>query len=585
METGTNEHPARLRVGVIGPGRAGTALARALARAGHVITAASAVSAASKRRAHENFPDAELGEPAQVIEDADLVLLTVPDDVLPGLVEGLANTGAPYQGRLLAHASGAHGIRVLDPATAAGALPLAIHPVMTFTGRDDDVDRIKGVSFGVTAPEQLRPAAEALVIEMGGEPVFIAEENRHLYHAALAFAANHLVTLVAEAADMLGKAGADNPGRMLGPLLGAALDNALRFGDAGLTGPVARGDDGTVAAHLAAIREAEPGALPAYLALARLTADRALATGLLKPNDAERLLGVLGDRMIVATTRAELKAARDKLPGPVVLVPTMGALHDGHRALLRRAREIAGAAGTVAVSIFVNPLQFGPNEDLDRYPRTLREDLETCAAEHVDLVFAPGVGEMYPRRQLVTVDPGAAGEILEGEFRPGFFQRRADRGAQAVQPGAPGRRRVRPEGRAAARAGAPDGRRLRARHRDRGRADGARRGRARVVEQEQVPVFIGTYGGDCPAQSPCRGRGGRRARSPRGARRCPAGAGRGGGQALDVDYLALVSAGTYEPVLSDDFSGTGNPRHRRTPRHDAADRQRDDPGRDGTRCC
>jgi pantoate--beta-alanine ligase len=126
--------------------------------------------------------------------------------------------------------------------------------------------------------------------------------------------------------------------------------------------------------------------------------------------------------MIVTTTRAELKAARDKVPGPVVLVPTMGALHDGHRALLRRAREIAGPAGTVAVSIFVNPLQFGPNEDLDRYPRTLREDLETCAAEHVDLVFAPSVGEMYPRRQLVTVDPGPAGEILEGEFRPGFFR-------------------------------------------------------------------------------------------------------------------------------------------------------------------
>jgi pantoate--beta-alanine ligase len=74
------------------------------------------------------------------------------------------------------------------------------------------------------------------------------------------------------------------------------------------------------------------------------------------------------------------------------------------------------------VSIFVNPLQFAPNEDLDRYPRTLREDLETCAAEHVDLVFAPSVGEMYPRRQLVTVDPGPAGEILEGEFRPGFFR-------------------------------------------------------------------------------------------------------------------------------------------------------------------
>ena len=285
-----------MRVGVIGPGRVGVALARALARAGHHITAVAAVSEASKERARLHFPQARLTEPAQVLSGADLVLLTVPDDVLPGLVEGLAATGAPYSGRLIAHASGAHGVGVLDPATRAGALPLALHPVMTFTGREDDVDRIKGVCFGVTAPDPLRPAAEVLVIEMGGEPVFISEQNRPLYHAALAFAANHLVTLVTEAASLLGQAGADNPERMLGPLLGAALDNALRFGDAGLTGPVARGDGGTVAAHLAAIAAADPGALPAYLALARLTADRALAAGRLSAGDAERLLDVLGDR-------------------------------------------------------------------------------------------------------------------------------------------------------------------------------------------------------------------------------------------------------------------------------------------------
>ena len=295
METGTSEHPARLRVGIVGPGRAGTALALALARAGHDVTAAAAVSQQSKRRVRDNFPRARLTDPAGVLGAADLVLLTVPDDVLPGLVEGLAATGAPYEGRLVAHASGAHGIRVLSPATRAGALPLALHPVMTFTGREDDVDKIKGVSFGVTAPEQIRPAAEALVIEMGGEPVFIAEENRALYHAALAFAANHLVTLVSQAASLLGDAGADNPNRMLGPLLGAALDNALRFGDAGLTGPVARGDDGTVAAHIEAIAAHEPAALPAYRALARLTADRALAAGTLSANDAARLLDVLGD--------------------------------------------------------------------------------------------------------------------------------------------------------------------------------------------------------------------------------------------------------------------------------------------------
>ena len=295
METGANEHPARLRVGVIGPGRAGIALGRALARAGHEITGASAVSEASKQRARDNFPLARLTEPAQVLADADLVLMTVPDDVLPGLVEGLAATGAPYAGRLVAHASGAHGVRILDPATRARGLPLALHPVMTFTGREDDVDRIKGVCFGVTAPDPLRAPAEALVIEMGGEPVFIAEQDRPLYHAALAFAANHLVTLVAEAASLLEQAGADNPGRMLGPLLGAALDNALRFGDAGLTGPVARGDSSTVASHLAAIEAADRGALPAYLALARLTADRALAAGRLSAGDAERLLDVLGD--------------------------------------------------------------------------------------------------------------------------------------------------------------------------------------------------------------------------------------------------------------------------------------------------
>ena len=127
--------------------------------------------------------------------------------------------------------------------------------------------------------------------------------------------------------------------------------------------------------------------------------------------------------MIVANTRAELAAALDKLARPVVLVPTLGALHDGHRALLRRARELAGPGGMVAVSIFVNPLQFGPNEDLDKYPRTLDADLAACDAEGVDLVFAPSVREMYPQEQLVRVDPGPTGEILEGEFRPGFFHR------------------------------------------------------------------------------------------------------------------------------------------------------------------
>jgi predicted short-subunit dehydrogenase-like oxidoreductase (DUF2520 family) len=287
-------HPARLRVGVVGAGRVGTALAVALGRAGHEIAAASAVSDTSVRRAARNLPGAVIMRPPEVVAAADLVLLAVPDDVLPSLVAGLAATGAAFDGRLVAHVSGHHGLAVLEPAVRAGALPLALHPVMTFTGRPDDIDKLAGISFGVTAPESLRPVAEALVVEMGGEPVFIADELRDLTPAALASAANHLVTLVVQATDVLRDAGVANPARMIAPLLSAALDNALRLGDAALTGPVARGDADTVASHVRALRASAPEALPAYLALARLTADRAVAAGTLAAPDAQRLLGVLG---------------------------------------------------------------------------------------------------------------------------------------------------------------------------------------------------------------------------------------------------------------------------------------------------
>jgi pantoate--beta-alanine ligase len=125
---------------------------------------------------------------------------------------------------------------------------------------------------------------------------------------------------------------------------------------------------------------------------------------------------------VLLRTKADLAAARGGLPAPVVLVPTMGALHAGHRALLRAARTLAGPAGSVIVSIFVNPLQFRPGEDLDRYPRTLDQDLAMCAAEGVCAVFAPSAAEMYPAgKPEVTVDPGPMGRVFEGEFRPGFF--------------------------------------------------------------------------------------------------------------------------------------------------------------------
>ncbi|MFG2831649.1 Rossmann-like and DUF2520 domain-containing protein [Streptomyces sp. NPDC048434] len=289
------DRPARLTVGVVGAGRVGPALAASLQLAGHRPVAVSGVSDASVRRAAELLPDVPLVTPAEVLARADLVLLTVPDDALADLVSGLAETGAVRPGQLLVHTSGRYGTAVLDPATRAGALPLALHPAMTFTGTSVDVQRLAGCSFGVTSPDELRMAAEALVIEMGGEPEWIAESARPLYHAALAIGANHLVTLVAQSMELLRDAGVQAPDRMLGPLLGAALDNALRSGDAALTGPVARGDAGTVAAHIAELRRHAPQSVAGYVAMARTTADRAMDHGLLKPELAEDLLDVLAD--------------------------------------------------------------------------------------------------------------------------------------------------------------------------------------------------------------------------------------------------------------------------------------------------
>jgi len=287
--------PARLSVGVVGVGRVGAVLGAALQRAGHRVVAAAAVSDASLARVHALLPGTPVVPPQEVLARCELALLTVPDDVLPGLVEGLAAADAVRPGQLLVHTSGRHGVAVLEPATRRGALPLALHPAMTFTGRSEDLTRLAGACFGVTAPEPLRPIADALVLEMGGDPQWVAEESRVLYHAALVGGANFLATLVNQSVDLLRRSGVAEPERMLAPLLGAALDNALRSGDAAMTGPVARGDAGTVEAHLRELRTVSPDAVAAYVAMARLTADRALAAGLLRPEAAEALLDVLAE--------------------------------------------------------------------------------------------------------------------------------------------------------------------------------------------------------------------------------------------------------------------------------------------------
>jgi predicted short-subunit dehydrogenase-like oxidoreductase (DUF2520 family) len=232
-------------------------------------------------------------KPTAVARDCDVLLLTVPDDMLANVVTQLAASGALHEGQYVVHTSGSHGLAVLSPAAALGARPVALHPAMTFTGTAIDLDRLGQCVFGVTAGPAERPFAERLVADLGGEVMWVEEHLRGLYHAGLAHGANHLVTLVAQAMELLGAAGADDPAEILRPLLQAALDNALAEGDAALTGPIVRGDVNTVRAHLVEISATAPDTLPSYLALARATLDRVVTDGRVLPIRAAAIRRVL----------------------------------------------------------------------------------------------------------------------------------------------------------------------------------------------------------------------------------------------------------------------------------------------------
>jgi predicted short-subunit dehydrogenase-like oxidoreductase (DUF2520 family) len=241
--------PARLTVGIISAGRVGTALGVALERVEHVVVSCSAISRASRDRAERRLP--------------------------------------------VVHTSGANGIGVLGPLTALGCIPLAIHPAMTFTGSDEDVVRLSGACFGITAADEVGNAiAQSLVLEIGGEPFGVREEDRALYHAALAHGGNHVITVLLDAVEALRAAlrgqellgqevVGDAPGgiaeRVIGPLARASLENALQRGQTALTGPVARGDAAAVTAHLRALEAVDPQLAQAYRADSLRTAQRAHA--------------------------------------------------------------------------------------------------------------------------------------------------------------------------------------------------------------------------------------------------------------------------------------------------------------------
>ncbi|HIW95810.1 MAG TPA: DUF2520 domain-containing protein [Candidatus Corynebacterium gallistercoris] len=280
-----------LTVGVISAGAVGLAVAEAFGRAGHNVSAVYAHSAGSAEVASQRITTVtrDLAEAAA----APLVILAVPDPVLPEVAEQVAEHARP--GQIVAHTSGANGCAVLQPVTDTGALPLALHPAMTFTATSEDTDRLRGCAWGVTADsDQGMAVAEVLVNSIGGVAVPVPEDKRPAYHAAMAHAANHLVTLLSDAQRMMDHVLATNlpahnpySAALLRNLAHAAVDNALELRMDGLTGPVARDDAPAVLRHLAALEDLGVDPAP-YRQMAERTAqlrhaievERVLATKL-----------------------------------------------------------------------------------------------------------------------------------------------------------------------------------------------------------------------------------------------------------------------------------------------------------------
>jgi predicted short-subunit dehydrogenase-like oxidoreductase (DUF2520 family) len=244
------ERDGPLTIGIVGVGRAGAAVGAALAAAGHEITAVHVRSTPSALRAARLFPSARPESLAGVAGAADVVLLAVPDDALAAVAVSLADEGGARPGLLVVHLAGRHGLAVLDPLHARGAQRAAIHPIMTFPGADDDASRLRGASFGVTADANVAQLAARLVRDAGGVTVWVPPEGRVVYHAALSLAGNYTATLVAAGIDLLHRAGVADPASAIGPLVHAQVSGALADGARAMTGPVRRGDVGTVREHL-----------------------------------------------------------------------------------------------------------------------------------------------------------------------------------------------------------------------------------------------------------------------------------------------------------------------------------------------
>lgn len=285
--------PIDLTFAIVGAGRVGVSIGVLLKRAGYAIAGAASRSQASRESAARFLEMPVSDDYGQAAKEAGCVIISVPDDAVEKICRDLADAGVIEAGTFVIHTAGSLGTGPLAEAAARGARTIAMHPLQSIPNPQAGIERLPGSWFGITCTDDLRPWAEALVADLGGRPLWVREEDRPAYHLAAVMASNFLVTL-AEMVDRT--AGSMEPYL---PLMKATLTNVEQLGprDA-LTGPIARGDLGTIRNHLGALIERTVDIGEFYRALTRITVDWAVSIGRLDEDRADAIRAALEEKPV-----------------------------------------------------------------------------------------------------------------------------------------------------------------------------------------------------------------------------------------------------------------------------------------------
>jgi predicted short-subunit dehydrogenase-like oxidoreductase (DUF2520 family) len=285
-----------LKTGFIGAGTTGTALAVRLSQKGWPVVAVFSRTLSSARRLARRVPNCRAYHTAQELADvAEMVFITTPDDVIAQVCSEVHW----HEGQSVLHCSGAHSVDILEAAEKLGATAGSFHPLQTFADVDQAIANLPGSTFALEAEEPLLSTLKELARLLNGNWVKLGSGDKVLYHAAAVFACNYLVTLVKLALDLWKDFGVSSQEatRALLPLLRGTLNNIDNIGLPNcLTGPVARGDLGTIEKHLRALDAKNPSLLNSYKELGLQTIPIALAKGKVNEQKAEEMRTLLSLR-------------------------------------------------------------------------------------------------------------------------------------------------------------------------------------------------------------------------------------------------------------------------------------------------